>query len=90
MLTHFAARWKQADLSTEGEIDDFVKKTAFNSKLKILNKKFTSNKRKDLLVGNELKKLQIHDLSLFIGKVTFSLVINQFYTAKLFLTYSYS
>ena len=34
----------------------FVKKTDFNNKLKILNKNVTSNKQKDLLVKNELKR----------------------------------
>ena len=53
----------------------FVKKTDFNNKLKILNKNVTSNKQKDLLVKNELnklqdklEKLQTCDSSLFIGQ----------------------
>ena len=37
-----------------------------------MNKKFTSNKTKHLLVENELKKLQTFDSSLFIGQSYFN------------------
>ena len=41
MLTveHFTARLKQANLATKADIDDIVKKTDFDDKLKNLNKK---------------------------------------------------
>ena len=54
---NFKARLAQANLVT---------KTDFNAKLKSLNKKINSNKKKHLLVENELKKLKAFDSSLFI------------------------
>ena len=56
-VENFAARLKQANLATKGNIADFVKKADFDDKLKHLNKKVTSNKSKHLLVKTELKKL---------------------------------
>ena len=70
MLTieNFAARLAQVNLASKNDIANFIKKTDFDDKLKILNKKITSNKTKHVLVENELKKLQTFDLSLFIGQ----------------------
>ena len=58
----FNARLAQANLITG--ID-------FNAKLLSLNRKITANKTKNLLVGNELKKLKTFDSSYFIGKTYF-------------------
>ena len=46
-------------------------KTDFDAKLSRINRKITENKTKNLLVENELNKLQIFDLSYFIGKSHF-------------------
>ena len=54
----FAARLKQANLLT---------KTDFDDKLKSLNQKINSNKTKNLLVEDELKKLQTFD-SIYFGE----------------------
>ena len=43
-------------------------KTDFDAELSSLNKRVTTNKTKQLLVENELKKLKAFDLSGFIGK----------------------
>ena len=58
----FNARLAQANLITG--ID-------FNAKLLSLNRKITANKTKNLLVGNELRKLKTFDSSYFIGKTYF-------------------
>ena len=58
----FNARLAQANLITA--ID-------FNAKLLSLNRKITANKTKNLLVGNEFKKLKTFDSSYFIGKTYF-------------------
>ena len=58
----FNARLAQANLITG--ID-------FDAKLLSLNRKITANKTKNLLVGNELKKLKTFDSSYFIGKTYF-------------------
>ena len=50
---------------------NLITKTDFDDKLSSLNKKITQNKTKNLLVENELKKLNIFDLSYFIGKSQF-------------------
>ena len=55
---NFAARLKQANLLT---------KTDFDDKLKSLNQKINSNKTKNLLVEDELKKLQTFD-SIYFGE----------------------
>ena len=55
---NFAARLKQANLVT---------KTDFDDKLKSLNQKINSNKTKNLLVEDELKKLQTFD-SIYFGE----------------------
>ena len=52
----FAARLAEANLGSENDIGNFVKKTYFDDKPKTLNKKVTSNKTKDLLVKYGLKK----------------------------------
>ena len=56
------ARLAQANLIT---------KTDFNAKLSSLNRKITSNKSKNLIIENELKKLKTFDSSYFIGKSHF-------------------
>ena len=58
----FNARLAQANLIT---------KTDFDAKLSRLNRKFTANKSKNLLVENELKKLKTFDSSSCIGKSHF-------------------
>ena len=55
---NFAARLKQANLLTNTDFDD---------KLKSLNQKINSNKTKNLLVEDELKKLQTFD-SIYFGE----------------------
>ena len=54
---NFNARLAQTNLAGKNDIANFAKKTDFDDKLKNLNKKFTSNKTKHVLVGNELNKL---------------------------------
>ena len=54
---NFSVRLAQGNLGSKNHIANFIKKTDFNDKLKYLNKKFTSNKTKHVLVENELKKL---------------------------------
>ena len=56
---NFKARSAQANLVT---------KTDFDVKLQDISKRITSNKKKHLLVENELKKLKTFDLSYFKGK----------------------
>ena len=46
--------------------------TDFDDKLKNLNKKVTSNKRKHLLAENKLKKQQKFDSSFFTGQSYFN------------------
>ena len=43
---NFGARLKQGNFALKADIDDFVEKTDFHDKLKILNKKVTSNETK--------------------------------------------
>ena len=62
---NFLARFAQANLATKSDIASFLNKTDFDDKLKNLNKKVTSNKAKQFLVENELKKLQTFNSSLF-------------------------
>ena len=45
-VDNFVARLKQANSATKGDIDDFIEKKDFVYKLKNLNKKVTSNKKK--------------------------------------------
>ena len=59
---NFAARLAQSNLIT---------KTDFDAKLSSLNRKITSNKTRDLLIENELKKLKTFDSSYFRGKSHF-------------------
>ena len=60
---NFTGRLKQANLATESDIDDFVEKAGFDDKLRISNKKVTSNKTKQVEVKKKLtdltKKLHI-------------------------------
>ena len=58
---NFAARLAHANLATKSDITNFVNKTDFDEKLKNLNEKVTSNKKKYLIVENKLKKLQTFD-----------------------------
>ena len=69
---NFAAELAQANLASKSDIANIVKKKDFVDKLKHLNKQVTSNKAKNLLVENELKKLQTFDSSLFIGQSYFN------------------
>ena len=48
-----------------------IAKTDFDGKFSSLNKKFTKNKSKHLLVENELKKVKTFDSSYFVGKSYF-------------------
>ena len=50
---------------------NLITKTDFDANLSSLNRKFTSNKPKHLLVENELKKLKTFDSSYFVGKSHF-------------------
>ena len=59
---NFVARLAQANLVT---------KTDFDNKLSNLNKKINSNKRKHLIVENNLKKLETLDSIYFRGKSHF-------------------
>ena len=59
---NFTARLKQANLARKNDIADFVKKMDFDDKLKNLNKKYTSNKTKHVLVENELNEISKKDL----------------------------
>ena len=52
---HFTARLAQASLVSKSDIDNFVKKTHFDDKLKNLNNNVTSNRTKP--VENELNEL---------------------------------
>ena len=63
---------KQANLASRRHIANFVNKTNFDDKLKNLNKKISSNKKKHVLVETELKKLKSFDSSLFIGQICFN------------------
>ena len=56
-LENFIARLKQENLAGKNDIANFVNKTGFNDKLKNLNKKITSNRTKNVIVKNELKKI---------------------------------
>ena len=62
---NFAARLAQANLPSKNDIANFVKKTYFDDKLKNFNEKNSSNKTKQVLVENELKKFQTFYSSLF-------------------------
>ena len=53
---NFTARLAQDNLESKNDISNFVKKTK-KLKLKNLNKKFTPNKEKHVLIKNEFKKL---------------------------------
>ena len=56
-----------------------VTKKDFDTKLKDINKRITSNKTKHLLLENELKKLKTFDLSYFRGKSHFEEDVTQNY-----------
>ena len=58
----FNVRLAQANLIT---------KTDFDATLSSLNRKITSNKSKQLLVENELRKLKSFELSYFLGRSHF-------------------
>ena len=68
---NFAARLAQANLASKNNIANFIKKTDLDNKLKTLNEKVTSNKSKQLLIENELRKPQTFDSSL-IGQNYFN------------------
>ena len=69
---NFAARLKQANLASKTDIASFVRKTDIDNKLSGFNKRINSNKTKNVLVENELKKLKTFDSSLFIGQSYFN------------------
>ena len=54
---NFAASLVQANLASKNDIDASVKKTEFDDELKNLNKNVTSNKKKHVLVENELNEI---------------------------------
>ena len=54
---NFAVRLAQANLASKNDIANFLKKANFDDKLKSLNKKYTSNKTKHVLVEYELNEL---------------------------------
>ena len=64
-LENFIARLKQENLAGKNDIANFVNKTGFNDKLKNLNKKITSNRTKNVIVENELKKITDNWLKCF-------------------------
>ena len=64
-LENLIARLKQENLAGKNDIANFVNKTGFIDKLKNLNKKITSNRTKNVIVENELKKITDNWLKLF-------------------------
>ena len=72
LISKVNTRLTQANLSTKHDVATFVNKTDSDDKLRNLNKKFTSNKTKHLLVENEFKKLQTFHSSFFIGQNDFN------------------
>ena len=56
------------NLASKHDIAALVKKKDFDHKLRNLNKRFTSNKTKHVLVENEFKNLRIFDPNLFISQ----------------------
>ena len=65
---------KQAKSATKYDIDDFVKRTYFDKKLKSINKKVTSNKTKRLEtekkqndLSEKFKLLSTKGLGFFVG-----------------------
>ena len=58
---------------------NLITKTTFDAKLSSINRKLTSNKSKNLLVGNKLKKLKRFNSSYFIGTGYFEEVGTQNY-----------
>ena len=59
---NFASRLAKANLVTKTDLDN---------KLTSLNRKITSNKTKDLVIENKLKKLKVFDSVYFHGKCHF-------------------
>ena len=74
----FAARVKQADLTSKGGITNFVNKTDFDNKLSGFNKIIDSNKTKHVTVEKELnevskvKAIATKDCKFFLGKIYFT------------------
>ena len=50
MTDNFPGRLAEVKWATKADIADFIKETAFDKKLKNINKKVTSNKTKHVLV----------------------------------------
>ena len=76
---NFASRLAQVNLASKTDIANLVKKTDFDDKLKILSKKFTSNKTKHILAENELNELQekvkllsTKDFDFLLGRMYFT------------------
>ena len=53
---YFARRIAQANLASESDIVNFVKKTGFDDKLKTLNKKLLQTKQKIYFLKMNLKR----------------------------------
>ena len=70
-------RLAQANLASKSDIANFIKKTAFDDKLKYLNKNVISNKTKHVLVENELNELSEKVKAISTKRLTKNL-INKF------------
>ena len=74
MVATFDETLKQVKSATKDDIDDFVKRTYFDKKLKSINKKVTSNKTKRLEtekkqndLSEKFKLLSTKGLGFFVG-----------------------
>ena len=56
-LENFTARLAEANLGSKSHVANFVKKRCLDEKLKDLNRNITSNKKKHVLIENELNEL---------------------------------
>ena len=78
-IEDFTARLKKANLTTKGDIADFLKNADFDDKLKSLNKNVTLYKTKDVLVkkwineiSQKVKLLSIKDYSFLQARMYFT------------------
>ena len=67
-VQNFSPKLGQANLASQNDVVNLVKKTDFDDKLKNWNKQITSNKVKHALSENELKRLLTFYPSLFLGQ----------------------